>query len=118
MSTVADVAAIHVTDETVTGGVADVATATVTNQIGRGVWVVDHASVVGYTVVADTYVPGPIGPTGDTGPTGATGPPGLVRVNHATNPDVPRPASPVVLWVGSVDPTNANTETDLIVWVT
>lgn len=48
------------------------------------------------------------------GPPGPPGLPGLIRVNHDTDPGVPRPAAPVVLWVGSVDPVNADQSVDLI----
>ena len=44
------------------------------------------------------------GPSGPPGPTGATG---LVKVNHGSNPNVARPASPLVYWVGTVTPVNA-----------
>lgn len=54
--------------------------------------------------------------SGLPGPPGPTGPPGLVRVNHGTDPDLPRPTSPVVLWVGSVEPANADQAVDLIAW--
>lgn len=62
-------------------------------------------------------IQGPTGPTGAAGPSGAVGPVGMVRVNHGSDPAVARPTAPVVLWVGSVTPTNANTTTDLIAWV-
>lgn len=44
------------------------------------------------------------GPSGPPGPTGATG---LVKVTHGSNPNVARPAAPLVYWVGTVTPVNA-----------
>lgn len=95
--------------------VGDVALVTITDQMAGGVWAVTHVTITGQGIVTDAYAPGPPGPTGPAGP---TGPVGLVRVNHGTDPAVARPSSPVVLWVGSADPLNANEETDLIVRTT
>ena len=74
-------------------------------------------------------VPGPIGPAGGTGtgtpgpagvagPAGPTGPAGIVRVNHGATAGTARPhvGVPIVLWVGTVIPTNADTSIDLIAY--
>ena len=59
--------------------------------------------------------PGPPGPAGDPGEPGedgtdgadgAPGATGLVKVVHGSDPDVARPDSPLVYWVGTVIPTN------------
>lgn len=64
--------------------------------------------------------PGPQGETGSIGPTGppgSDGGPGITRVNHGAVAGTARPAtSGVVLWVGSVTPTNADVTKDLIAW--
>lgn len=95
--------------------VGDVALVTITDRMAGGVWAVTHVTITGQGVVTDAYAPGPPGPTGAPGP---NGPAGLVRVNHGADASVARPGSPVVLWVGSADPVNANEETDLIVRIT
>lgn len=60
-----------------------------------------------FNVILEISTPGPKGDTGETGDTGDTGPSGVTVVTHGTNPNVARPASPVVYWVGTADPVNA-----------
>ena len=50
------------------------------------------------------------------GPTGPAGPPGVVRVDHGSDPAVARPDAAIVLWVGSVAPNERNETVDLIAW--
>lgn len=63
---------------------------------------------------------GPIGPQGIQGIQGiqgVVGPPGVQRVNHGAVAGTARPStSDIVLWVGSVNPTNADQAKDLIAW--
>lgn len=47
-------------------------------------------------------------PSVELGVPGLTGPPGLVKVAHGANPNVARPTAPLVYWVGSVQPANAD----------
>ena len=47
----------------------------------------------------EVQVPGTQGPPGD---------PGLVKVTHGSNPNVPRPDAPLVYWVGTVQPLYAD----------
>jgi hypothetical protein len=49
------------------------------------------------------------------GEPGPTGPAGLVKVTHGSNPDVLRPDAPLVYWVGSVQPVNADPD-DLLMF--
>jgi hypothetical protein len=42
------------------------------------------------------------------GEPGPVGPPGIQKVTHGSNPNVARPDVPLVYWVGSVQPVNAN----------
>lgn len=42
------------------------------------------------------------------GEPGPTGPPGLQKVVHGSDPNYLRPAVPLVYWVGSVHPLNAD----------
>ena len=42
------------------------------------------------------------------GEPGPVGPPGLVKVPHGADPNVPRPDAPLVYWVGSVQPVHAD----------
>jgi hypothetical protein len=44
---------------------------------------------------------------GPEGPRGPVGPAGIVIVEHGTNANMARPDSPVVYWVGSAAPLNA-----------
>jgi hypothetical protein len=54
------------------------------------------------------------GGQGPTGPAGAVGPAGITRVNHGAVAATARPlTADIVLWVGSVTPTNAITSKDL-----
>jgi hypothetical protein len=46
------------------------------------------------------------GGTGEPGEPGEPGPAGLVVVSHGTDPDVARPDSPVVYWIGTATPAN------------
>lgn len=39
---------------------------------------------------------------------GPTGNPGIVKVNHGSNPSMARPAATIVYWVGTVQPLNAH----------
>lgn len=76
--------------------------------------------VPGTTQAIDVTVPGVYAADvtaalGPPGPPGPVGPAGLVRVDHGTDPSVARPESPIVLWVGSVDPVHADQAVDLIV---
>ena len=43
-----------------------------------------------------------------TGPQGPPGPPGLQKVVHGSDPNVVRPDVPLVYWVGTVQPVNAD----------
>lgn len=54
--------------------------------------------------------------TGIPGSPGPPGPPGILRVNHGADPSVARPETAIVLWVGSVTPTNRDETVDLIAW--
>lgn len=47
---------------------------------------------------------GVAGPQGVPGPPGPTGPAGIQKVVHGSDPNVPRPAVPLVYWVGTVHP--------------
>lgn len=48
-------------------------------------------------------------PAVEVGVPGLTGPTGLVKVAHGADPNVARPAGvPLVYWVGTVQPTNAD----------
>lgn len=49
-----------------------------------------------------------LGVPGLSGPQGVPGPTGLVKVTHGADPNVARPAVPLVYWVGSVQPTHAD----------
>jgi hypothetical protein len=49
-----------------------------------------------------------IGVPGPSGPTGPAGPIGMQKVVHGSDPNVARPAVPVVYWVGTVQPVNAD----------
>lgn len=42
------------------------------------------------------------------GAPGPTGPAGILKVEHGGDPSVPRPAVPLVYWVGTVQPLNAD----------
>jgi hypothetical protein len=53
---------------------------------------------------------------GIPGSPGPPGPAGITRVNHGANATMARPAAPIVLWVGSVEPTNRDEAVDLIAW--
>lgn len=44
------------------------------------------------------------------------GPAGITRIDHGADPAVPRPSAPIVLWVGSVTPSNRDEAVDLIAW--
>jgi hypothetical protein len=46
--------------------------------------------------------------TGVPGPTGPPGPAGIVKIVHGADPNIARPAVPVVYWVGSVQPVHAD----------
>jgi hypothetical protein len=62
---------------------------------------------------ATNYIPGPPGPQGPAstvpGPQGEIGPAGkaLEPVHHGTDPNVARPDHPVVYWIGTANPVNA-----------
>jgi hypothetical protein len=53
---------------------------------------------------------------GIQGPPGPVGPTGIVVVKHDDDPSMARPDAPMVLWAGSVVPTNADQDADLIIW--
>jgi hypothetical protein len=42
------------------------------------------------------------------GAPGPVGPPGIQKVYHLANPNYPRPNIPIVYWIGSVQPVNAD----------
>lgn len=52
------------------------------------------------------------------GGVGSPGPAGIIRVNHGLTASTPRPheGAPIVLWVGSVVPTNADQDLDLVAY--
>lgn len=50
-----------------------------------------------------------VGEAGEAGAAGATGPAGIEVVEHGADPNVARPAFPLVYWVGTATPNNAET---------
>lgn len=94
-SAVDDVTAAELT-ETRTG-VWAVSSALVTDE-RDGVWAITTALVVGPGVVAETYTEGPPGPPG---------PVGIVVVQHGSDSSTARPTAPIVYWVGTATPVNA-----------
>lgn len=52
------------------------------------------------------------------GSPGPAGPAGIIRVTHGAEASTARPhvGAPIVLWQGTVEPTNADTALDLIVY--
>lgn len=64
------------------------------------------ASSPSFGVELSTDTPGvELGVPGLTGPPGPTG---LVKVEHGADPNVARPDAPLVYWVGTVQPLNAD----------
>jgi hypothetical protein len=58
-------------------------------------------------LVKISHVPGPRGFKGDTGAVGPVGPAAIEIVHHGTDDGVPRPAAPLVYWIGTAYPLNA-----------
>jgi hypothetical protein len=58
--------------------------------------------VVSVAIDSSVTTPAVVDILGGMGP---AGPPGVVKVNHGSDPNVARPDAPVVYWVGTVTPT-------------
>jgi len=58
--------------------------------------------IVSVAIETDVATPDVVDVFGSVGP---AGPPGVVKVNHGSDPNVARPDAPVVYWVGTVRPT-------------
>jgi hypothetical protein len=77
---------------------------------------ITDAEIVDGELILTTREGTPINVGQVVGTSGTDGVNGLIRVNHGSTAGTARPTAEVVLWVGSVQPTNADTAVDLIAW--